>query len=139
MKQTISCEWKGGMAFESDIGGHTVRLDADAESGGSDSGVRPKPLLLTALAGCTGMDVAAMLSKMRQPLSFFNLEVEAETGEEHPKTYTRIELVYQFKKSDGLDESKVDKAIKLSQEKYCGVSAMLKKACDVSYRVEYLD
>ncbi|ORC37914.1 osmotically inducible protein C [Marispirochaeta aestuarii] len=139
MKQTISCEWKGEMAFESRLGNHTVRMDADAESGGSDSGVRPKPLLLTALAGCSGMDVAAMLSKMRQPLSFFNMQVDAETSEEHPKTYTRIELVYQFKKSDGLDESKVEKAVKLSQEKYCGVSAMLKEASDLSFRIEYLD
>ncbi|WP_319558826.1 OsmC family protein [Marispirochaeta sp.] len=139
MKQTISCEWKGGMAFESIMGKHSIRLDADPESGGSDSGVRPKPLMLTALAGCTGMDVAAMLTKMRQPLSFFNLEVEAETSEDHPKTYTSMELVYQFRKSDGLDESKVEKAIKLSQEKYCGVSAMLKKAANLSYRIEYLD
>ena len=67
------------------------------------------------------------------------MQVDAETGEEHPKTYTRIELVYQFKKSDGLDESKVEKAVKLSQEKYCGVSAMLKKASDLGYRIEYLD
>lgn len=139
MKQTISCEWKGGMAFESSMGKHRIRLDADPESGGSDSGVRPKPLLLASLAGCTGMDVAMMLKKMQQPLSFFNMEIEAEASENHPRIYTSIELVYQFRKSDGLDENKVKKAIKLSREKYCGVSAMLKKATALSHRVEYLD
>jgi putative redox protein len=127
------------MAFESVIDGHTIVLDADEQFGGKNSGPRPKALILTSLAGCTGMDVISLLSKMKQPVSFFNMEVEAELGEEHPKTYTRITLVYQFKKKDALDEGKVEKAVKLSQERYCGVSAMLKEVSRLEYRIEYID
>ncbi len=139
MKHSIDCTWKEGMAFESTIEGHTIKLDAAEEFGGKNSGPTPKPLLLTSLAGCTAMDVISLLKKMKQPVSFFNIEVESELSESHPKTYTGITMVYQFKKGDGLDESKVEKAIKLSQEQYCGVSAMLKKATTVDYRIEYLD
>lgn len=139
MAHTINCTWKEEMAFESTVNGHTIPLDADESVGGKNRGPRPKPLLLTALAGCSAMDVISLLKKMRQPVSFFNIEVEGDVGEEHPKTYTKIALVYQFKKSDELDESKVEKAVNLSQERYCGVSAMLKPVSEVSYRIEYLD
>lgn len=138
MKHEIACAWKGGMAFEADILGHVVRMDADAASGGADSGARPKPLLLAALAGCTGMDVVSLLSKMRQPLSFFDLKVEGELTEEHPKRYASMVLVYRFKASDGLDAEKVLKAVTLSQEKYCGVSATLRGSVELSWRIEYL-
>ena len=139
MKHTVSCKWKDSMAFVSTVEGHTIALDAAEEFGGKNSGPTPKPLLLTALSGCTAMDVISMLTKMQQPVSFFNIETEAELADEHPKTYTTITLVYQFKRADGLDEGKVDKAIKLSQERYCGVAAMLQKVTSLSYRVEYLD
>ncbi len=139
MAHTINCTWKEGMAFESTVNGHTIALDADAQFGGKDSGPRPKPLMLTALAGCSGMDVISLLKKMKQPVSFFNIDVEGELADEHPKTYTEITLVYQFKKGDGLDESKVEKAVNLSQDRYCGVSAMLKPVAKVEYRIEYID
>ncbi len=139
MKHAVNCTWKEGMAFSSTIDGHTIALDAAEEFGGKNSGPTPKPLLLTSLSGCTAMDVIALLRKMKQPVTFFNIDTEAELTETHPKTYSGITMVYQFKKSDGLDESKVEKAIKLSQEQYCGVSAMLKKATSVDYRIEYLD
>jgi putative redox protein len=131
--------WQDGMAFENTIDGHSFVVDADAEFGGGDKGPRPKKLLLTALAGCTAMDVVSVLRKMKQEFSWFNVRVTGELGDEHPKTYGSIRLTYQFKKSDGLDDSKVRKAASLSQERYCGVSAMLKKVCDVSWDVEYLD
>ena len=139
MKHTISCNWTEDLAFESTVNGHVITIDADDEFGGKNRGPRPKQLMLTSLAGCTGMDVISLLSKMKQSVSFFNMEIEAELGEAHPKTYTHITLVYQFKKGDGLDEGKVEKAVKLSQEKYCGVSAMLKAATELEYRVEYID
>jgi putative redox protein len=138
MKHEIVCAWKGGMAFEADILGHPVRMDADAQSGGTDSGARPKPLLLAALAGCTGMDVVSLLEKMRQPLSFFDMKVEGDLTEEHPKRYAAMVLVYRFKASDGLDPEKVLKAVTLSQEKYCGVSATLRGSVELSWRIEYL-
>jgi putative redox protein len=139
MKHAISCRWTEGMAFESVIDGHSIVLDADEQFGGKNSGPRPKALILTSLAGCTGMDVISLLSKMKQPVSFFNMEVEAELSDEHPKTYTSITLVYQFKTEDGLDAGKVEKAVKLSQERYCGVSAMLREISRLEYRIEYID
>lgn len=138
MKHEISCSWKGGMAFEADVLGHAVRMDADKESGGADSGARPKPLLLAALSGCTGMDVVSILMKMRQPLSFFDMQVEGELAEEHPKRYNSMTLVYRFRDSDGLDRQKVLDAVTLSLEKYCGVIATLRDAVEFSWRIDYL-
>lgn len=138
MEHEISCEWKGGMAFEANIMGHSLRLDTDEEGGGKDSGVRPKPLVLTALAGCTGMDVVSILQKMREPLSWFNVRVVGEVAEEHPKRYVGTKIVYEFKAEDGLNADNVRKAIELSQEKYCGVSALLQLAIPVDWEVSYI-
>ena len=131
--------WLDGMAFENTANGHKFVVDAEEQFGGEDRGPQPKLLLLNALAGCTAMDVVSMLRKMKQNLSWFNVKVEADLGEEHPKTYTSIRLTYQFRKSDDLDDAKVRKAASLSQDRYCGVSAMLQKATKVSWDVEYLD
>lgn len=130
--------WAGDMAFDAVVSGHTVRMDATPESGGHDSGARPKQLLLASLAGCTGMDVVSLLKKMRQNLTWFDLKVEGEATEEHPMYYKTMTLVYRFKASDGLEKDKVEKAVNLSQERYCGVSALFKKAIPVNFRIEYL-
>ena len=134
----ISTAWTGDMAFESVVDGHSVLVDADPEFGGKDAGPRPKALLLTALSGCTGMDVVSILGKMKSAPSWFNLVAEADLADEHPKVYTEIRLAYQFKASDGLDPKKVEKAVTLSQETYCGVSEMLRKAAKVTWTIEYL-
>ena len=134
----ISCAWKGDMAFTAEINGHTIILDADEAFGGKDEGPRPKPLLLASLAGCSGMDVVSILKKMREPVSWFNVRVQGELSDEHPKMYTSIKLYYEFKASDGLKDENVRKAIDLSQERYCGVSALLKKAVPVEYEIAYL-
>lgn len=135
----ITCTWTGDMSFDAVINGHTITLDAEEQFGGSDKGPRPKPLILTALAGCSGMDVVSMLKKMREPLSWFNMRVEGDLTAEHPKVYQTITLVYEFKKSDKLNPANVEKAVSLSQEKYCGVSAMLQKAATVRHEIVYLD
>ena len=138
MKKEISCAWAGGMAFEAEVYGHKVRLDADAASGGADSGPSPKALVLAALAGCTGMDVVSILAKMREPLTWFDMKLEGEVAEEHPKRYTAFRIVYEFKASDKLNEANVRKAVTLSQEKYCGVSATLAAAGPVEWEIRYL-
>lgn len=138
MKSAITCAWKGGMAFESDIMGHVLRIDASKEDGGEDSGVRPKITLLASLAGCTGMDVVSILRKMREPLSWFNMRVEGDLADDYPKPYTSFHIVYEFKASDGLNPENVKKAVDLSQEKYCGVSATLKKAAPLDWEIVYL-
>ncbi|GAB1431864.1 OsmC family protein [Spirochaetota bacterium] len=134
----INCSWKGEMAFGSSINGHEIIIDADEDFGGKDKGPRPKPLLLLSLAGCSGMDVVSILKKMREPLSWFNIRVKGELTQEHPKTYSDITIVYEFKSSDGLKDDNVKKAIELSMERYCGVSALLKKAVNLKHEIVYL-
>lgn len=137
MLQEISCTWTGDMAFEAEVSGHKIRLDADESVGGKDSGPRPKPLLLASLAGCSGMDVISILKKMREPVSWFDVKVSGELTEEHPKYYSSLKVTYEFKASDGLKDENVRKAVILSQDKYCGVSALLKKAVPVEWEVVY--
>lgn len=138
MLNEITCQWKSDMAFSAEVGGHTITLDADETVGGKDSGPRPKPLVLVALAGCTGMDVISILKKMREPITYFNVRVQGDLTEEHPKTYSTIKIIYEFKTSDGLNDANVRKAIALSQDRYCGVSALLKKAIPVDFEVRYI-
>lgn len=138
MTKEIDLNWLDGMAFSTELDGHRIVVDADAEVGGLDRGPRPKALLMVSLAGCTAMDVISILRKMREPVSWFNIKVKAELTDEHPKRYTRFRLIYQFRKSDGLKHENVTKAIQLSQEKYCGVAATLKQAAELAWDVEYL-
>lgn len=126
------------MAFEAEVNGHKILMDASADDGGQDSGARPKPLLLAALTGCTGMDVVSILKKMREPCTWFAMRAEAEPTESHPKKYVSIKLVYQFKKSDNLNPENVHKACQLSQEKYCGVSAILRDSAPLEWDIEYV-
>jgi len=125
------------MSFDAQLGDHHISLDALPELGGDDSGVRPKELMLVALAGCTGMDVVSILAKMRVELNGFNVQVQAEMTEEHPKHYTKIHIIYEFRGTD-LPPDKLEKAISLSQDRYCGVSFMYKKIMDVTHEVRIL-
>ncbi len=138
MSHAISCTWNDGMSFDTHVNGHTITMDADDSAGGEDRGPRPKPMLLASLAGCTGMDVIAILKKMNQSPSYFNIKVEGALNDEHPKYYQNIKLVYEFKEDDGLDTGKVERAVKLSQEKYCGVSALLRHSSTLDYEIRYL-
>lgn len=137
MSNKIDCKWAGNMAFEANVGEHIINLDADEVVGGQEKGARPKMLLLASLAGCTGMDVISILKKMQIIPDYFNIQVEGELTQEHPKYYKKIHLTYQFKGSN-INPEQVEKAINLSQDKYCSVSAMLKKSSEISYHVEYL-
>jgi putative redox protein len=139
MKKTrIDCEWKDGMSFESELNGFKLTIDAAPEVGGKNQGPRPKPLLLLALAGCTGMDVISILKKMRVTPEYFNIHVEAVNTEEHPKTYSSFHIVYQFRGED-IPLDKIEKAVVLSQDKYCGVSDLLKKGAEITHEIKILD
>lgn len=131
---TVDASLVGSMAFQMDLDGHNFITDASKEIGGENLGPRPKKLLLAGLIGCTGIDVVSILKKMKVELESFNLEAKAESSEEHPKVYTEIHLTYRFK-GENLPMDKLEKAVSLSQEKYCGVSAMLKKAAPVTYDI----
>lgn len=134
MKQSISLNWNEAMSFESMINGHKIIIDADESVGGKNQGPRPKPLLLLALAGCTAMDVVSMLGKMRVLPDSFHVEVEGELTEEHPKVYKSLHVKYIFAGKE-LPMEKLEKAVNLSQEKYCGVSAMLAKASELTFEI----
>jgi len=127
MRSRVETTWKGNMKFDTEVSGHHFMIDADESVGGENSGPRPKPLMLAALAGCTGMDVVSLLKKMRQEIEYFNVVVEGDTTDEHPKTYYKIKVIYEFRGKD-LDMDKLEKAVSLSEERYCGVSAVYRKA-----------
>jgi len=137
MTHKIKTIWKDKMAFDSQIDNHTLRIDTGGALG-DNSGPSPKKLLLASLAGCTGMDVVSLLNKMRVPFTNFEMEIDADLTEEHPKVYEEIRIIYRIFGND-LNQEKVEKAIDLSQEKYCGVSAMLKKNSPVNYSIEYVE
>ncbi len=134
MKKSINAEWTGNMSFDVKMGNHTITLDADEQVGGEDKGVRPKALMMVALAGCTGMDVVSILKKMRVELDDFNVRVEGDLTEEHPKQYKSMKLIYEFT-GDNLPMEKLEKAVSLSEKKYCGVRASYDKAFDVSSEI----
>lgn len=126
-KQEVKVDWLENMAFEAEINGHKIVLDAADAVGGEDRGPRPKPLMLTALAGCTGMDVISILKKMRVQPDGFNVSVEGDLTEEHPKQFYKMKVIYEFT-GKNLPMEKLQKAVSLSEERYCGVSALYKKA-----------
>ena len=134
MASTTVVTWKEEMAFEVELEGHRFMIDADEQFGGKNRGPKPKPLLLSSLAGCTGMDVVSVLNKMKMPFDDFKLEVVGEMEEEHPKSYKEIVIRYIFSGKE-LDREKIEKSVKLSLEKYCGVHAMLGKAAKISYEL----
>ena len=134
MKQEINLSWKRGMTFETELHGHKITVDADESNGGSNLGPRPKALMLVALAGCTGMDIVSILEKMRVNLVDLNVKVEGDMTEEHPKHFTSLHIVYEFW-GNNLPMEKLEKAVALSDERYCGVSATLKKGIPVTHSI----
>ncbi len=138
MKHEIRCVWKGDMAFEADISGHTILLDAPGEDGSPGRGPSPKKLLLAALAGCTGMDIMAILKKMRETVSWFEIHVSGEVSEAHPKRYTTYSIVYRFLEKDHLRHENVIRAASLSMDTYCGVSASLSPGAPVEWAIEFV-
>ena len=136
MKETevVSTKWLENMAFESEINGHKLIIDAKEEVGGQDRGPRPKSLMLAALGGCTSMDVISILKKMRIELKSLNVIVEGELSEEHPKRFQKMHVIYEVE-GDNLPLDKIEKAVSLSEEKYCGVSAVYKEVLEITSEI----
>jgi len=125
---------KDAMHFVGELDGFDVPIDADEKVGGQNMGPQPKGLVLTALVGCTAMDVVSILRKMRAEPDTFSVEAETELTDEHPKVFKNVVITYRLK-GDNLTRDKVEKAVQLSQDRYCGVSAMLKKAVPIEYKI----
>ena len=137
MTNHITTKWLGEMAFESNNpSGHTVRIDAGEESGGSGAGLRPKALMLSGLAGCSGLDVASLIKKMKLEVDDFKIETIASLTDEHPKYYDSVVVEYHFTGAN-LNEDKLKKAVDLSVEKYCGVMEMFRKFAKLDIKIFY--
>ncbi|MEC9489385.1 MAG: OsmC family protein [Halanaerobiales bacterium] len=135
----INVDWQGDLEFKNQLpSGHDLTVDGSEESGGHNKGPRPMELLLAGLAGCTGIDIVLILRKMKTELEDFELEVEAERAEEAPKRFTKIQIKYKLK-GKKLDQRKVERAIKLSEEKYCSASNSLNAEITSSYQIEHTD
>ena len=115
---------------------HWIMMDGPEEFGGSNAGIRPKELLLVAIAGCTGSDVASILAKKRVHLESFELEITADETESHPRVFKSMHIEYVFK-GKKISTETVERAIDLSLKTYCAVTAMFQKAMEVthSYRI----
>lgn len=132
----IETQWMGKMQFNALVNGHTVIMDAPERVGGEDAGSIPKPFVLTALSGCTGMDVVSILRKTQKEVKELNIKVRGELSKQSPIEYVSMHVIYEFKGDESCKEAAID-AVNLSQEKYCGVSHMLKKALPITWEVAY--
>jgi len=130
----MTTTWAGGLRFvHRSASGHAAVTDAPVESGGGGSAPSPMELVILGLIGCTGVDVVSILQKMRQPLTGCEVSATYERAEDHPRVYTKIELTYILR--GDLDPKKVERAVGLSEQTYCSVSAMLRGTAEISSRV----
>ena len=137
-KHIIKTEWKGNLAFEAELNGHKVLMYATGEGGGENSGPSTKKLQLAALSGCTGMDVVSILKKMHVEIEKCNIEVQGDVADEHPKHYTHMHVVFEFT-GKNLPMEKLQKAVNMSEESYCGVGALYRKAIEVTSEIKIIE
>ncbi len=137
MKETVTLNWLNNMSFEAEVNDHKLYIDASAEHGGKNMGPRPKPLMLLSLGGCTGMDVVSILRKMKIEIESLQIIVEGDMTEDHPKKFTKMKVIYLFQGKD-LSLDKLEKAVELSKDKYCGVSASIKDVIQIEYEIRIL-
>ncbi|MGV7105875.1 OsmC family protein [Flavobacterium sp. U410] len=133
----VTTTWKGKMQFEStNPSGETLLINTAPENGGEGAGLRPKALMLSALAGCSGLDVASLIEKMKLEVDDFKIETIANLTEEHPKIYDAVTVEYHFYGSN-LNEVKLQRAVDLSVEKYCGVMEMFRQFAKIEIKTIY--
>lgn len=130
-------KWIGKMHFESYVNDHIIHMDKKVIHGGDDLGPRPKPLFLSAIGGCTGMEIIAILEKMRLPIESLDIAVTAELTHEHPKMYKTIHIIFKIK-TPSSEHLKFEKAIDLGVNKYCGAVAMMKQFATVTTENQFV-
>jgi putative redox protein len=132
-------KWIEGVSFVGEAGsGHAVVIDGAPEHGGRNLGLRPMELVLTGTASCTAFDVVMILKKARQPVADCVVEAEAERAPTEPRMFTKIHLKYAFA-GRGLDPRQVERAVKLSKDKYCSATLMLAKTAEITYEIAIVD
>jgi putative redox protein len=128
-------KWVEGVSFVGETGsGHAVVIDGAPDYGGRNLGMRPMEMVLTGAAACTAFDVVMILKKGRQPVADCAVTAEAERAPEEPKVFTHIHFVYAVA-GRGLDAKQVERAVKLSKEKYCSATIMLAKTAQITYEI----
>ena len=136
MECRVSWLGSGGMAFSAETGsGHQVTMDGTPEAGGKNSAPRPMELILAGTGGCSAFDVVLILQRARQEISACDVQLTAERAETEPKVFTKINLHFTVK-GKNLDLAKVERAVKLSHEKYCSATTMLAKTAEITYSIE---
>ena len=135
----VRMKWVEGVSFvgESETG-HAVVIDGAPEYGGRNRGMRPMELVLLGAAGCTAFDVVMILKKARQPIADCSVEADAERAPTDPKVFTKIHLTYTVA-GHGLDPAHVERAVKLSKDKYCSATLMLAKSAQITFDIVILD
>jgi len=137
MKTTI--KWIDGMMMVGESpSGHSIVMDGPEEFGGKNLGIRPMEMLLLGIGGCTTIDVVSTLEKMREKISDCKAEITSKRAKDHPKVFTDIHIHFLIEGND-LNEKKVDKAIKLSADKYCSASIMLGETANITHDFEIID
>jgi putative redox protein len=134
MKDGVSIKLKSNMSFEVCVNGHKMIIDAAEEFGGNNEGPRPKSLMLVALAGCTAMDVVLMLRKMRIQFNDLRIDVDGNVTDEHPKHFDQMHIKYIINGKD-IPGDKINKAIDLSLEKYCGVNYSYRNSMKITHEL----
>ncbi len=124
------------MSFTAEINHHKITMDSN-DGTGFETGASPKRLMLASLAGCTGIDIVSILEKMKVSFTDFSIDVTASLTEEHPKIYNHVKMLYKIKLAEK-DQPKMKKAVSLSQDKYCGVSAMFRAFAKLDTEIIYL-
>lgn len=134
---TATVKYIDSMAFTANVDNSeiSIPLDATAQHGGRNDGFRPKPLMLVALAGCTGMDIASLVKKMRVEITDLQIDTEADKSDQMPIVYTAIRLTYRFTAPTDADADKLRKIVEMSQERYCGVAQMVRSFAKLSYTI----
>ena len=131
----VSASWSSDLKFIGEVNDQVIALNGN---GSKESGeATPKPLMLLALAGCTGMDVISILKKMHQNIEDFNVTVSGDLTDDYPITYKKMHIIYAFKGKE-LSHDKLQRAIELSLNKYCGVAAIYKHVMEVSYEIQII-
>lgn len=136
-KKNVRAVYNGGMNFSADIDGHVIQIDTTEENGGTNQGPRPKALMLAALSGCTGFDIVSILNKMRVSFSDFSVNSVANITDGSPSVYDEVNIIYTIRVQE-TDEEKVEKAVHLSKDKYCGVSRMFETFARVNFEIDFL-
>lgn len=124
------------MSFDVDVNGHKMVIDTGEAFGGNNEGPRPKSLMLVALGGCTGMDMASILRKMRVPFETISVKVDGNITSEHPRHFDTMHITYIIKGKD-IPKDKVEMAAKMSQEKYCGVTFSYRASIEITHEIIY--